>query len=162
LKTDDLLKLGKFEADTWIPPEPHDLLIAVRAVIAGNPLRHRQGDWVTNLFGDDDAGKKLRQIRENALVPPERGGCGTAGCAAGWGVFLGDDPRATLGPYTSGISYPDGRTLWVADRAAELMGLSEFQRFWLFGADRAPWEVLRGLARLIEDPAAAIWDGGPS
>ena len=144
----------------WNPPSAHDLLIAVREIIVDNPERHDQSRWAGNVFAD--AQGTLGAIRNLALTPiPDEPMdeaspvCGTTGCTAGWTVFLGDDPRATL-TYSQNVMTPDGETCDIGYRARELLGLSREQSDYLFDGDRTREEVIDALDDLINNPDADL------
>jgi|SRR5882724_1059910 len=157
----DITNLGTL---TYTPPDPHILLVAVRDLIVGNPERHDQEHWVSNVFQDmTRAHPDLATLRPFAAknLPDEPQDdenpvCGTRACVAGWTVILGDDPRVKLNG-DRGILLPDGTLTSYADRARTLLGITYPQGEYLFESLRSRDEVIEALDRLIADPSDEIW-----
>ncbi len=157
----DFTHLGTF---TYVPPSPHDLLVAVHALIVEHPERHDQKNWIRNAFTSGVVSdSKMGELRQFAFkfLPEEPKDednpvCGTRACVAGWAVILGDDPGVKA--YGSDlVRLPDGTTERYSVRAAKLLGLTYDQSAYLFSSDRTRSEVIEGLSRLIEDPSDKIW-----
>ena len=150
------------------PLEGRDLIIGMRDILANNPERHDQKEWISNYYLTPDEIEGYEEPIPLDLVRPYMTQpmstqpvepnspwpmCGSTGCAIGWGAVLSAPPGSVLVDDGSILVTPDGERHPLLDWVAARMGITLDQAWYIANPIRERGRLIRILDALSEDPS---------